>query len=295
VPIGFYSVVEADKSEGQLTLYSHVELHTATPEMPFSEWNPGVNELVTLETENDVRKLGDLITAHVNNGILTFREDELPKMIVDACTWGNVICPALKRGFLVIEGTMVKSCIHGVCIGRVGEDITILRNAISDMIGKKEKERGCKTCVVRNECSHCVAPWGYADEEFCTLRREYPHLSMVIPLLEWLYTYGEKGNLEMQFRLTEKAPPLFYRGEVKAGSPLPEAGRATLFSYGQIPYVFAGEKSYSLDLVKAAILEACQLRVGREYLLSYLEEQGYPPQFLEDTLFILETLHLVKQ
>ncbi|MGC1122546.1 MAG: radical SAM protein [Candidatus Methanofastidiosia archaeon] len=295
VPIGFYSVVEGDKTEGQLTLYSYVELHTAAPEIPFSEWNPGINELVTLERENDVRKLGNLIAAHVNNGILTVRGDELPRMIVDACKWGNAMCPALERGFLVIEGTIVKSCMHGGCIGRVGEDIAVLRNAVSDLIGKKEEERGCKTCVVRKECSHCVAPWGYTDEEFCTLRREYPHISTVVLLLEWLYTYGGKGDLEMQFRLNEKAPPLFYKGELGAGNPLPEVTRAILFSYGQTPYVFTGEKSYSMDLVKAAILEACQLRVGRECLLSYLEEEGYPHQFLEDTLFIFETLHLVTQ
>ncbi|MBU6998444.1 MAG: B12-binding domain-containing radical SAM protein [Theionarchaea archaeon] len=293
VPIGFYSVVEGDVAEGQLTLYSHVELHTAAPEIPFSEWNPGTDELVTLEKEIDIRTLGDLITAHVNNGILTYRGDELPKLIVDACTWGNTLCPSMERGFLVIEGTAVKSCFHGVCIGRVGEDITILRNAVSSLIRRREEERGCDMCAVRRECSHCISPRGYTDEEFCTLKREYPYLSRVIPLLEWVYTYGGKSNLEMQVRLDEKAPPLFYTGELKTGDALPGVTQVTLFSYGQTPYVFTGEKSLSLDRVKAAILEACQLRVGREYLLSYLEDQGCPNSFLEDALFILETLQLV--
>ena len=290
VPVGFYSVVTGEGRSRMLKLHSQMELNAFVPEIPFCQWEKGLEELVTLEREKDVEGLAQLLDAHTKNGVLSFSAQDVPKMVVDACKWGKVVCPALSRGVLVVDGDDVLSCYHGGCIGKVGDDMGTLRENMEDFLGKREKERGCEDCEVKNECSHCLFPYSFTDNEFCELKKKYPYVSKVIPLLEWLYVYSGRSDAVMMFRMDEKAPPLFYRGEIKKGEPLPEVRDTVhLVSFGGNAFACTGTKSFSLDPVKAAILEACELGVGKESLIFYLEKE-HGSTFIDDVLYIFGEL-----
>lgn len=284
VPVGLYSVVTGEGQSRSLTLCSQMKFDSYVPEIPFSQWGKG-DELVTLEREEDLRALNHFINNHTRNGILHFSAQELPKMVVDACKWGDELCPALQRGYLVIDGEKVLSCRHGQRIGRVGDHKDKLLKAVQDLIHTKEKERNCSDCEVHHECSHCLFPHFFTDEQFCNLKR-FTRISRVIPLLEWLHLYAGRSNTPILLRLEREAPPLFYHGNIEKGEPLPELrNNVKLVSFGGNAYVFTGDKSFSLDSCKAAILEACSLHVGKEYLRAYVGE----PETI-DTLSIFEML-----
>lgn len=112
--------------------------------------------------------------------------------------------------------------------------------------------------------------------------------------------YAGKNDVFIKVRMDEKAPPLFYHGELVPGElvhgePLPEvADTVTLISCGGNAFACSEVKSFSLDPVKAAILEACQLRVGKNELLAYLGEKD-DSQFIDDVFFIFRELGLLKQ
>ena len=201
------------------------------------------------------------------------------------------MCPALSRSSLVIDGNDVLSCYRGGCIGKVGDDITRLRKNVHDLLLKKEKERTCRTCEVKNECSRCLYPYSFTDEKFCELKRRYPCISTVIPLLQWLYTYAGQTDARVKLRIDKNASPLFYHGEIKKGTPLPDVRDGiVLGSFNGNAFVFTGEKGFSLDPVKAAILEACILGVGRESLISSIDKNS---SLIDTTLFVFKELGLL--
>lgn len=291
VPVGFYSVAVGKDTERFLKLYGQVKLKTGVPEIPFCEWEKGLDELVTLEKKEDVEKVAQFVNRNTKGGILSFSVQEMPKMVVDACKWGKVMCPALSRGFLVVDGDDVLSCYHGGCIGKVGDDLKTLEENVENLLDQKT-ERGCKDCEIKNECSRCLFPFSLTDNEFCQLKKKYLCVSKVIPLLKWLYMYAEGDNAVILLRMDEKAPPLFYHGKIGKGEPLPEVCDTVIMgSFEGDAFAFTGEKSFSLDPVKAAILEACTLRVGKESLISYV---GEDTTFVDDVLFVFEQLGFFK-
>ncbi len=270
VPVGFYCVAAGDGRSRVLKLYSQTELEALVPEIPFSEWERGSDEMVTFEREEDVEKFAQFLNAHTQDGILSFSVEEFPRMVMDACKWGRVACPALSRGGLVIKGSDVLSCYHGGRIGKIGDDVKTLMNSIAALLHKRSEERHCGECELINECSRCLFPFPFADSQFCYFKRKYP-FSKIIPLLEWLYTYIGNSDVQVSFRLDGNTP-LFYHGEQRKGESLPEVRRGVfqVLSGGKA-FVFTERKSFSLDPAKAAILEACSLRVGKEYLTSHVK------------------------
>jgi hypothetical protein len=32
-------------------------------------------------------------------------------------------------------------------------------------------DRGCRACLVAAECTRCLAPWPFAEDEYCAARR----------------------------------------------------------------------------------------------------------------------------
>ena len=130
----------------------------------------------------------------------------------------------------------------------------------------------------------------YKIPKFCELKRAYPHISKVIPLLQWLYTYAGQTDAEVAIRIDEDAPPLFYQGEIKKGLLPKVRDTVVLGSFNGDAFVFSGEKGFSLDPVKAAILEACMLGVDRKALISFIKDNS----LVDTTLFIFKELGLLQ-
>lgn len=292
VPVGFYTVVKGEGKDQELHLYSQTELKTNAPVIPYSEWSSeGENkdEMVSLDTERDVQTFFQFVKDHTENGIVTFSPRDVPHKIVNACKWKAEICPALSRGYLVIDKDHVYSCVDGGIIGKIGSDIKVLEDNVQNLIKKTGKERNCDTCEVNNECSRCVFP-GVADSIYCHLKREY-RISKVISVLEWLYTYSHADET-LSVRLDENAPPLFYTGEHVKDDSLPLISRGvTLFSCGNTAMVFTGTSSFSFGGEKAALLEACQLRIKKESAAHSVERDIAG---VDDVLFVFKTLGIVQ-
>jgi hypothetical protein len=64
-----------------------------------------------------------------------------------------------------------------------------------------------------------------------------------------------------------------------------------LGSFNGDAFVFSGEKGFSLDPVKAAILEACILGIDKETLISSLDQEDC--SLVDMTLFIFKELGLL--
>lgn len=291
VPVGFYTVVKGEGKTQRLHLYSQTELETDAPVIPYSEWR-SEDEMVSLETTKDVQKFFQFVKDHTKNGIVTFSTKDVPYNIINACKWTAGVCPALSQGCLVVDKEHVYSCVNGGIIGKIGSDIKILQDNIQNLIKKTKEKRKCDTCEVKKECSHCLFP-GIAEDIYCQLKKEY-RISKVISVLEWLYTYGADKNEDMiiSVRITEDAPPLFYTGEHVKSDSLPVVpNTVTLFSCNDTAIVFTGAKSFSLNKTKAALLEACQLRINKESAAQSVQSDI---NFVDDVLFVLKTLGIVQ-
>lgn len=272
VPVGFYSTVEGEGRSQLFKLYSQVELCAPVPEVPFHCYENGMNALFTLEKVEDVKKLAEFIDDHVEEGILHVSTRKLPKLLIGACRWGEVLCPSLSRGILVIDGENVVSCYRGGCIGKVGDSTERLRGSIQALLREKAEKRGCHHCEVAS-CSRCLFP-PFRAGEFCELKRRYPRISTFITVLEWLHVFSRNEEGDIMLRVDKGAPPLFYRGEIRKGDLPKVRDDVILLSFGGKAFAFTAEemKGFSLEPGLAALLEACQLGGDRERLVSHVCE-----------------------
>jgi len=283
VPVGPYYMVEREREKEKgnprlLYLPQFVQLPIEVPETPFHRYEKGAEGLFTCEEVQDVEALDSFVGTYVQDGILTFPVQDVPGTLVGACRWGESVCPAVSGSILVLDGEKVLPCYYGEEVGAIGDSIQNLRENVKTLLREKEKERDCQNCHVKRECSRCLFPHPFTDAEFCKLKREYPDLSKLITVMKWLHRfYQDTSEATLKMRVDKKAPPLFYQGELSGGSPLPKVrhdvrllsldGRGAAFVTGEF-------QPYWLGSALAVILEAFQLGIGKESLISHLCESG---------------------
>lgn len=278
VPVGSYCIVTQQEPH-LISATPWAEFKLSVPEIPFSQYDLKSHRLFTLEKSQDVTALADFLNTYIDNGILSFSVKDMPGILVNACRWREHACPALFGGVLVIDGNNVLSCYNGKEIGKVGDDLYTLSTVLSRIYNEKKKKRECKSCSAKNECSHCLFLDYFSSNEFCALKRAYPHVSQVITIYEWLSHFcDDDDNTTITVRVDQKAPPLFYHGQLKKGSPLPKlSSNIKLAIIDRKTSAINTEefKLFSLGSTLAVILEAFQLEVGKEYLISYLCESEH--------------------
>ncbi len=267
VPVGYYCHVK----DGCLNVYGLTDLSIPLQKAQFHQ---GKGDFFTLETSQDMEALSRFYKDHVTDGILSFQAQKAPK-IINTCKWGESVCSALSGSIVVVDGDAVVSCFDGVCVGSSGDTLDTLRENLQNMLRKTEKERGCQECSVNTVCSRCLAPHPFTDDEFCTLKRVY-NVSKLVTLFEWVYSFAGDNQGILALRVDESAPPLFYHGELsKNGTPLPRVmDTVRLVSFDGEPVIFTTDafRSFLPGAILAAILEACQIKVDTESLVSYLME-----------------------
>jgi len=272
VPAGLYFTVVKGDTPQLLTLFTLPDLSIPISEKPFHQYSGG-NALYTLEKLQDIEALTQFIDAHTEEGTLSLSARDVPELI-GTCIWTECLCPALSSNILVVHGDDVLSCFHGGCIGVCGDSKEILQKNIQNLFHKKEKERQCHTCPVNRECSRCLFP-PLPDSEFCNLKRIHSRVLKSLMIMEGLNRLSKKERV--LFRLDETAPPLFYHGELSKSGLLPEIHESVrLLSFGKKAVVFTTDdgESYFLGKTLAAILEAFQLGIDEERLISYLCESA---------------------
>ena len=278
VPVGSYALVAKNGEPHLTSVATWMELNSPVPELPFHQYKRESHGLFTLEQPQDVEALAHFLNRYVKNGILSFRAHDVSGTLVNSCRWGEHLCPALSGGVLVVNGNKVLPCYNGESIGKVGDSIQDLREALENMLREKEEERGCHDCLVKEECSHCLFLQPLTDDKFCELRRIYPHISKVLTVLGWLHHfYQDDPDTTIMVRIDKKASPLFYQGESKRGNPLPrmcDDVRLAFVDGKAFAFTIEEFKSFSLGSTLAVILEAFQMGVSKESLVSYLCESA---------------------
>lgn len=278
VPVGPYYVVVKNGQPRLLYLPQFVGLPVGVPETPFHRYEKGTEGLFTCEESQDVKALNQFVDNYIQEGILSFPVQDLPGTLVGACRWGESVCPAVSGGVLVLDGEHVLPCYYGEGVGMIGDSIQNLRENVKTMLREKEEERECTNCAVKRECSRCLFPQPFTDVEFCRLRRDYPGVSKLATVMKWLRRfYQSKDEATFKMRVDTQAPPLFYQGELSQGSPLPKVrSDVRLCSLNGRGAAFITEEfqPYWLGSTLAVILEAFQLGIGEESLISYLCESG---------------------
>jgi radical SAM protein with 4Fe4S-binding SPASM domain len=88
--------------------------------------------------------------------------------LLDECRWAPLPCPACNLSRIVIhKDRNITPCITGDSIGKVGEDISRIKERLELYKEKEEKKRGCATCPAQDTCSHCLFPAPLDRSEFC--------------------------------------------------------------------------------------------------------------------------------
>jgi anaerobic magnesium-protoporphyrin IX monomethyl ester cyclase len=267
VPVGFYSVVN-DGHPKMLHLYTQMDGCTPVEEIPFHQYKKKMDALFTLDASQDLEVMDEFFKTHIKEGILSFETQEIPHTLASACRWAEHVCPALEWDVLVVDGDTVLSCYQGGCIGKVGDTIKVLQETMKRILHEKKEERKCQICPVKNTCSHCLFP----PPEFCEMKMKYPGVSILITILEWLHIFaqGEEGTVAL--RIDEKAPPLVYHGSLQKDNLPQIRDTVYLIIFNGKAFAFTADemRSFSLEPAQATILEAFQLGVSKENLITYL-------------------------
>lgn len=278
-PVGPYYIVLEDNEPQLSALSAHVDLYIPVPKISFQQYEGEPNALITLEQPQDVEALSQFLHTYTQDGIVFVPVKNIPEPVIGTCRWGKGLCPALSGNILVVNGDDVLPCYYGKSVGKVGDSRKTLQENSQDVLHKKETERGCQDCLVKNECSRCPFPYPLTDNEFCELKRKYPGVSHLVTVAEWLHQFSQSEDEDKtaMFQIDENSPPLFYHGKLSdEGEPLPKVRHSVeIFSLGKkIVAAITGEfKFFTLDPKLAIILEAFQLGVSKESLVSYLCEK----------------------
>lgn len=253
-----------------IKISTRMNLRIPVPQIPFNK-HTGENTLLSLDTPKDVKSLAKFLKAHENDGIVTFSMDELGRStVVTGCKWRGTVCPALNGGILVLDGSTVLSCPAGGPIGKAGDTIPDLRKKTQNILSEKEKTRNCQECSVYNECSRCLYPQPFSDEEFCALKQKYSKISRLITVLEWARQFSPDENEVIQFSIGNT--PLFYHGKLTPGNGPAIKDTVRLVSLGGNPSALFADtlEGFSLGSDLAVILEGFKFKADKKAIIDFL-------------------------
>jgi radical SAM superfamily enzyme YgiQ (UPF0313 family) len=108
-----------------------------------------------------------------------------PIRFVDACRWDDAKCPALQLNRLVGDQDGLRPCFQGMTLSKGGRP-SLWKAEIEHEAVATEVARECAQCPVSATCSKCSAVGPHADL-YCRFKREFPHVSGFIRLVEDLF------------------------------------------------------------------------------------------------------------
>jgi len=116
-------------------------------------------------------------------------------ILLDACRWSDY-CPAKYFKRLIIdESGRLFPCFQGKCIGRIGENLTVIQHRLSSLQKDEEKKRGCHICPIKENCSKCLFLAAMSAKAYCRSRLNHRHITdslKSLRLLNKLISYA--GN-----------------------------------------------------------------------------------------------------
>lgn len=127
--------------------------------------------ILSLSTLDDIRELASLFS---NSEKVTLDINKIkPECdFLDACRWFPGECPSatLSRAIVDKNGS-IKTCFNGPAIAKIGDERESILKKLKLLFEDTKKRRGCFKCAVRHNCSKCLFPHPFTDEEYCRIRR----------------------------------------------------------------------------------------------------------------------------
>ena len=163
----------------------HGSLHQWNPRFCFAEFkkaregpkdskNSNIHLIYCLEKEEDVYFLANESNALAKRNAERFFDG----VFLDGCRWSRGLCPALKlRRIIINQDGDVLPCITGLPLGRMNEDIRVLREKASKIFEISCERRQCKECLANSRCSKCLFTNPFSEEEYCELQRSNSEIS----------------------------------------------------------------------------------------------------------------------
>jgi hypothetical protein len=140
--------------------------------------------IVTMHEAEDADELERRLERFHSTGALSATHPDRPVYFENMCRWtgyGGCKLPLLRR-VEVGPDLRLRACRDAGDLGSVGDAFETLVKAVKHHQQMEEVRRGCATCVVRDECSHCAylpAAWG---GRYCQIRQTYPHTNLYFEL-----------------------------------------------------------------------------------------------------------------
>ena len=157
--------------------------------------------------------------------------------IEDECRWSSSPCPALKLPKIIVgDNGTIRPCMHGEVIGTVADQKKELSEFIISCSSRAQKERGCETCPVSDTCSKCVYTHPVSPDEYCRIRKQYPHITNLTHLIRMIRNTEFEGL---------DGGPLVVPINNRSGDPL-EHSRPTMFRNTLMPFQL-GEQFFVFD------------------------------------------------
>ncbi|MCL5035660.1 MAG: B12-binding domain-containing radical SAM protein [Chloroflexi bacterium] len=151
--------------------------------------------LYTVNTRKDVKSLKDLFTKPSGDMEKTpfaalIRQGAL---ICDGCRWQAAPCPGADLLALhVMHDGSLRTCVNGGPVGKIGDSEQTIKARLLELKSRKESERGCSQCKIKDNCSKCLFPYPLSDHEYCEFRRANPWTGYHTATMEFFKDYDLK-------------------------------------------------------------------------------------------------------
>jgi radical SAM protein with 4Fe4S-binding SPASM domain len=136
--------------------------------------------VVKIRTDADIAALEErLARFHATGSLEVFHPDQ-PTVFENSCRWsryGGCSVSMLRRLSVEKDGQVI-ACRDAGTIGTVGDDYDRMLARVRQDQQLYDVRRGCSTCPVRDECSHCIHlpdQWG---GRYCAIRKANPQTAL---------------------------------------------------------------------------------------------------------------------
>ena len=130
-----------------------------------------------LNEKEDVYSLAEISNAFAKHSA----EMYFNGVFLDGCRWSRGLCPALKlRRIFVDQNGEVFPCMTGLSLGRINDDIQVLRKNATEIFERISDARQCIGCPANSRCSKCLFTDPLSEQEYCELRRSNFEISGVV-------------------------------------------------------------------------------------------------------------------
>jgi hypothetical protein len=278
-----YAIALEEGKTGELIFDGSPTLKDSIRYIPLKAFTPhdrtdGATTVITLRTSEDVDALVERFATFHSEGRIELCHPKAPIVYENTCRWiryGGCSLPLLRR-LSVDSDQQLSACQDSGHVGRVGDDYDQLVVCVKQRQQVEEVERGCATCEVRDECSHCVHLPNQWAGRYCDIRKRYPRSSLFFEISALPYLLVNVIDLPSEVYTARVSydglPPQYYQGPARGR---PQGNRPVFISFPNqyIAWWRQSTKFIRLSAPLVYMAEAWWMGAERELLVEGLKRK----------------------